>query len=53
MAFHFLAKRTFEFVGAFDKLFDAAELCDELGGGFFAHTRTSGNVVGSVAHESE
>ena len=37
----------------FQQIFDTAELVDEFGCGFSAHTGTTRNIVGRVSHQSE
>ena len=44
---------TFQLVGMFKQALDASELGNQLLCGLFAHTRTSGNVIGGIAHQPQ
>ena len=50
---HFRFQCAFQLVGMLQQIFDAAEFGNQFLCGFLAHTRTAGDVVGSIAHQSE
>ena len=50
---HLRFQCAFQLVGVFQQVLDAAEFGNQLLCGFLAHTRTAGDVVGSIAHQSQ
>ena len=50
---HFRFQCAFQLVGMLQQIFDAAEFGNQFLCGFLAHTRTAGDVVGSITHQSQ
>jgi len=53
VGFHFRFQCAFQLVGMFQQVFDTAEFGNQFLCGFLAHTRTAGDVVGSITHQSQ
>ena len=51
--FNFLSQLAFDLVGMCEHVVDTPKLCDEFRGSLLAHSRTSGEVVGRVAHKRQ
>ena len=53
VGFHFRFQCAFQLVGMFQQVFDTAEFGNQFLCGLLAHARTAGDVVGSIAHQSQ
>ena len=53
VGFHFRLDGSFQFAGMVEQVLDASELGNQLLCGFFPYARTTGDVVGGIAHQSQ
>ena len=53
VGFHFRFQCAFQLVGMFQQILDTAEFGNQFLCGLLAHARTAGDVVGSIAHQSQ